>query len=287
MWHSDKRMPKVKILEHPMWTDLYREQREREIEELGLEPEGTIPKSMAMYVAGVDGIDIGASQTSDYTKDPSDFCIVIYKRVYGMRDPMIVATYKDRPDDLREAYETAIALALYYNAMINIEATRMSFCNWAKSRKFLNLFLKRPRATYPDINKIKATQYGTPATDAVINHQTDLIRDYIEDYGNNIWFEDILSELERYSDEQKRKFDYVAALAMCMLADEELQEITPRAITLNNNQFKDIGYYTDENGHRRFGIIPNKNEFRLKVDNDDNQGGIWASNSRLLFRGVW
>jgi len=37
-----------------------------------------------LYVIGIDGIDIGASQTSEFTRDPSDFCIVVYKRVYGL-----------------------------------------------------------------------------------------------------------------------------------------------------------------------------------------------------------
>lgn len=287
VWHSDKKYNKVRILEHPMWTDLYRMQRAKQLEDTDMEPEPIVNKSMAMYVAGVDGIDIGAAQTSDYTKDPSDFCIVIYKRVYGLRDPMVVATYKDRPQDLREAYETAIALAMYYNALINIEATRMSFCSWAKSKKFLNFFMKRPRATYPDINKIKTTQYGTPGTDTVINHQTDLIRDYIEDYGYNIWFEDILQELERYSDEQKRKFDYVAALGMCMLADEELQDITPRAVVDTSHQFRDIGYYIDEKGYRRFGVIPDKNNQNPVLSYANDERTVRESYPRMFFRGVW
>nr|DAU11604.1 MAG TPA: hypothetical protein [Bacteriophage sp.] len=40
-----------------------------------------------LYVAGIDGIDIGASQTSEDTKSPSDFCIVIKKRIFGMNEP--------------------------------------------------------------------------------------------------------------------------------------------------------------------------------------------------------
>ena len=36
-----------------------------------------------MYVAGIDSIDIGQKDTSEATKDPSDFCIVIKKRVIG------------------------------------------------------------------------------------------------------------------------------------------------------------------------------------------------------------
>jgi len=33
----------------------------------------------------------------------------------------------------------------------------MSMVTWAKSNKLLNWFMKRPKSTYPDINKIKST----------------------------------------------------------------------------------------------------------------------------------
>ena len=243
---------KVKILEHPLWT----------LDEI-LDAEGN-PMNRPngpmrdMYVAGVDGIDIGGSQTSEYTKDPSDFCFIVKKRVYGNQAPQYVAIYKDRPENLREAYKNAIALAMYYNAKINIEATRMSFITWARENKYLNYFMKRPSATFPDISKRNTKQYGSPATKAVIEHQTDLIADYVEDYCEEIWFDEILDELIRYNDEEKRKFDIVAALGMCELADEELQGSVPKAIKEEVQQQQDIGYYYDENGYKRFGIIPNK-----------------------------
>jgi len=57
-----------------------------------------------LYVAGIDSIDIGEEQTSDLTKDPSKFCIVIKRRAFGTRPPQYVAYYMDRPDNEREAY---------------------------------------------------------------------------------------------------------------------------------------------------------------------------------------
>jgi hypothetical protein len=62
----------------------------------------------------------------------------------------------------------------------------------------------------------------------MIDHQTDLVRDYIEDYCHNIWFLQFLEQLNLYTDENKGKFDIVAAMAMCEIADEELRDITPR-----------------------------------------------------------
>ena len=40
-----------------------------------------------LYVAGIDGIDIGANQTSKETRDPSDFCITIKRRAFGLNEP--------------------------------------------------------------------------------------------------------------------------------------------------------------------------------------------------------
>ena len=284
VWKEDANLGHVKILEKPAW--LLPEQRDPDTNELLRE---AIPMQNAMYVAGVDGIDIGAAQTSSETRDPSDFCIVIYKRIYGLQDPQVVAYYKDRPQDLREAYQQAIALAMYYNAYINIEATRMSFCSWAKSVSLLNWFMKRPKATYQDITKVKSTAYGTPATNMVIEHQTDLIANFVEDYGYNLWFEELLVELNLYSDENKRKFDMVAALAMALLADEELNGVVPRPLQQQEmHTLNKIGYYIDDNGYKKFGIIPDQINTQLTYNpNYYDQGGIQSSNPRVLFGGVW
>lgn len=250
---------KVKILEHPLWTLGEIETGEYDEEKQEFKKESVSQdKINNLYVAGIDGIDIGMAQTSEATKTPSDFCMVIFKRVYGNQDPKIVAIYKDRPQDIREAYKTAMKLAQYYNCMINIEATRMSMVTWARNEKFIGYFMRRPRATLADVQKGKTNTIGTPATNMVIEHQTDLIADYVEDYCHQIWFEEILDELNRYTFENKTKFDIVAALGMVFLADEEISGVVPRQIQEANERFEDIGYYKDENGYTKWGVIPKK-----------------------------
>jgi hypothetical protein len=145
-----------------------------------------------LYVAGIDGIDIGAGQTSEKTKDPSDFCIVILRRAHGLKDPQIVAMYKDRPNDIREAYKISLCLLRYYNCRANIEATRMSMVTWAREKGCLNYFMKRPRATLTDVKYGTSKQYGTPATKTIIDQHTDLTAAFVEDYCHTIWFEEIL-----------------------------------------------------------------------------------------------
>jgi hypothetical protein len=43
---------------------------------------------------------------------------------------------------------------------------------------------------------------------------------------------------------------------MVEIADEELSEVIPVAVKSIENQFQDIGYYKDEKGYTRFGVIP-------------------------------
>lgn len=240
----------IKILERPIW-----ELPPKELDD-GTMWYPPVDKINNLYVIGIDGIDIGKSQTSENTKNPSDFCAVVYKRAFGMDEPKPVVIYKDRPNDIREAYRISIRLAQYYNARINIEATRQSIIPYAKERKLLPLFMKRPRATLSESTVNTNKQYGTPATPAIIDHQTDLIANYVEDYCHLIWFDELLDELNRYTDANKRSFDIVAAFAMALLADEELQGVVPRKAEAAYEEFEDFGYYIDEKGYKRFGVIP-------------------------------
>ena len=269
-WMPDNKS-KLQILEHPIWSDLYREQQNKErtkarAEGKKYEEDSQVYQQMRdLYIAGVDGVDIGAAQTSKQTRDPSDFCILIYKRVFGLQEPMIVAMYKDRPQDINTAYKIAMCLCKYYNARINVEATRVGFLNWAKREGSLHYFMKRPRATLTDIRNGTTKSYGTPATAAIIEMQTDLVATYVEDYCHNIWYEEVLDELLKYNPENKRKFDIVAAFGMVMLADQELSARTPIKVEEEAaTQFQDFGYWKDSKGYIHKGIIPKKEKEEVR-----------------------
>ena len=250
----------VHILEHPIWMGIHEDEEGNSIQ---------YGQKRNLYVAGVDGIDIGMEQTSEETKDPSKFCIVIKKRAFGLQEPKYVAYYMFRPDDERQAFQTAMKLMLYYNCRCNIEATRLSFLNWAKGRGWGDYFMRRPRATYPEASKKVGNTIGTPATPTIISHQTDLIANYVEDYCHNIWFYEFLDQLNRYTDEKKGKFDIIAAMAMAELADEELGGVVATDVEPEEeNKFQDIGYYKDERGIRHFGIIPRNEQPKVRILQD-------------------
>ena len=134
--------------------------------------------------------------------------------------------------------------------------------------------MRRPRATLADSARNTNKQYGTPATPAIIDHQTDLIADYINDYCHLIWFDEMLDEFNRYTDENKRKFDIVAAAAMALLADEELQGIIPKVVEEVKDTWQDVGFYTDEQGRRRYGVIPKQTS---QIHFNNNFGQLYDS----------
>lgn len=263
----------VQIIEHPIWTQVSYDEEGNELK---------YEKMNGLYVAGIDSIDLGMEDTSALTKDPSNFCIVIKRRQFGLKDPTYVAMYKARPNDVRDAYKTAIKLLQYYNCKANLEATRVSMLSWAREKKYLNYFMYRPVATYPAGNNPKRRTIGTPASVAIIDHQTDLIRDYVNDFCHNIWFEEMLDELSRYTDEMKRKFDIIAAMGLCELGDEDMMGVTPRQVENIDDSFQDFGYYIDpETGYRRQGIIPKKIKTIATINSISYDNlGIRTSNPR-------
>lgn len=55
---------------------------------------------------------------------------------------------------------------------------------------------------------------------------------------------------------------------MAELADEELHDVSPKSNKPVIQEWEDIGYYTDEYGRKRYGVIPKNNTFKTNVNND-------------------
>lgn len=225
-----------------------------EIVEEPMRDQNNVPYSN-LYCIGVDAVDADQS-TSTGQKDVSQFAIVVKRRQIGLQEPTYVAFYKDRPKDIREAFDMVIKLAMFYNAKVMVEATRVSVITYMKEHGKSSFLFRRPTATLPTTTKANTRQFGCPATQTIIEHQLDLIDNYINDYCHTIRSLELLNELCKYSYENKRKFDFVAAMGVCELADEELMGKTPQIQNQYKSEWKDIGYYVDEYGVKRFGVIP-------------------------------
>lgn len=203
-----------------------------------------------LYCIGVDGIDQGTSESSGQT-DVSKFAIIVYKRQFGLSDPKIVAVYKERPRHIKDAWEMTLKLALFYNAKVLIEYTRISVVHYFRSVGKLHMLMQKPKGAQTRATR-GSSQIGVTPTQAVIEHYIDLIENYIVDYYMHIDYLELIDELISYSYENKRKFDLVAAFGMALLADEELRGRPVKSQDQNNNGIQ-IGYRRNEYGQVTFG----------------------------------
>lgn len=208
-----------------------------------------------LYVAGIDSIDQGTGDSATQY-DVSDFCIVVKRRIFGLNEPKCVCIYKDRPRDIREAYENAMKILVWYNCKALLEHTKISILTYFREKKKDSLFMRRPKSSLGDIKKGNSAMIGVPATETIIKHGLELINNFVNDYCYGIDSDEMLEQLLNYSYENKRKFDIVAALGMCEMADEELTGINPKVKNEVTKTWKDIGWYIDDRGYKRYGIIP-------------------------------
>lgn len=222
-----------------------------QIAELPIKGEGgQVPDNL--YVAAADSIDLERATATGQT-DLSKFAIVVYRRQFGLNPPKIVAIYKDRPTNVDEAYDNALKLAQFYNAKVLFEATRVGIFKHFQKYNKTGYFLKRPRQTISS-NKQNATQYGCPATPAIIEHYIELIQQYVFDYYDQIDFIEVIDELTRWSYEAKGKFDLTVAFGLALLADEDMLGKHPK-VTQEKQKMPNFGYYRNEYGQKVYGII--------------------------------
>ena len=175
------------------------------------DPEGNVWKNL--YVAGIDSIDMGTDNSAE-DNDVSDFCIVIKRRVFGDQEPKYVAIYKDRPRDIRVAYMIALKLLTWYNCQAMLEFTKITFQQFLRDRKKDSLLMSRPEYAVSVRAKKKTNKrlIGVPGTESVIKHGLELISGFLADYYYTIDYPEMLEELLKYTYENKRKFDMVAAM---------------------------------------------------------------------------
>lgn len=237
-----------------------------------------------LYVMGIDGIDFGGDDTSEHTKYASDFAFAIKKRMMGLQPPMYVCFYRDRPNDIMECFRTTLKAILWYNCKALIEKTKTSFLTFMRGKKLdTKYMMRRPRGTMGNTNSGHSNEFGAPASETVIQHGLTLVDNYVEEYCDYLYYVPVIDELITYSYKNKRKFDFVAAMQMAELADEELSSC---AIIADESQFKNsnkvqyvYGYYTDERGYKRKGKIPLKHTKRIEWEEEVKDGGtIYKSN---------
>jgi len=215
-----------------------------------------------LYVSGLDSIDQGKM---DSLIDGSKLAMAVKKRIsknmFESTSNLYVAFYCKRSDQVRWDYENALKLSMYYNSKINLEYTKINIISFFRERGQFWRFLQRPSiAIGSNVSGVKASQLiGSPATSHVIAHQDQKLADYIDDYYYQIVYLPALEQLRGYSMENRTPFDYVVAMGLAELADEDF---LGKPATDGGQASEDLtmfGYYRDSKGIKRWGEIPKKN----------------------------
>jgi hypothetical protein len=236
------------------------------IEKPDLEPDGSIVNNL--YVGGVDSIDQG--QKDSLVKDGSKLACAIKKRfsnnMFTRTSNLYVCFYNERSDDVRWDYENVLKISMLFHAKLNVEYTKINIISFFREKKQLWRMLQRPSiAIGSNVSGQKAsTLIGTPATSAVIAHQDQKIADYVDDYYYTILYIPVLEQLRDYSSDNRTKFDYVVAIGLAELADEESMGKPASASGSATKDLEMFGMYRDASGKKRWGTIPANQAAEMK-----------------------
>lgn len=211
-----------------------------------------------LYCAGIDGIDVGIDE-SVVGEAGSKFAILVKKRTYGNVGNKYVCGYMKRPNDVREAYTNAAKILWWYGCKGNLEDTKIGFRTWLRDKKMdIKMMMNRPNFALDPTKARNESLWGTPGSEKMIRHGLGLVKDYIEDYHMHLNLVEIIEQLQKFSYEFKGKFDWVSAMLMTEIADEDMYNLrVPKEEA--EEVWEDIGYWKDEYGRTQFGIIPNNN----------------------------
>ncbi len=254
----------IEILEHPHWLSEMANDEEKE-------------PMTNLYVGGCDSIDQGTMDSAYATdsKEGSELAILIKKRVldkgyFRTTSNIYVAKYAKRSADVRSDWDNALKLAYYFNAEVNIEYTKIGIVGYFRDMGLYHLLKKRPSINLQNADPRKVSHLiGTTAGGPIIDHQDQKIAAYVDDYYQEIFFLDILQQLQDYDRDNRTKFDMVIAMGLCELADEDLMGRAAKPPEKATAGFQLFGYYTDEQGRKQYGVIPDKGA-DIKKELDDS-----------------
>ena len=190
----DMRKGKIKILEHP---------------------EPSANNNENIYVAGIDPIPLSGND-----KKGSDYSLVVYKRFLNANSSssLPVCIYSERNWDAEILALNTINILRYYNAKALIETNTGSLIiDKIRTSGFMKYLALRP--TSFDIKFVEnRKRVGIHKSEAVANRQNQLMLQYLTQYTENIWFEELIDDLLRYLNQNT---DLADAFGMALLLDAD------------------------------------------------------------------
>ena len=198
----------------------------------------------------MSGLDIGGIDSYDQDQAgaaPSLGCAMIFRRIADTNQPyrLPVAEYTDRPETAEMFFEGCLKLAVYYNAQMLVEYTKIGILDYFLRNKAQKYLKTKPRSAHSPGTKTR-NNYGVHMNKQVKGYMESLMYDYIKERGDEIWFIDLLNEL---CDWGSRNTDRAVAFGLCLIHEND-----NFAIEVKNKEtetIKDSGfvyYKHDSNG---------------------------------------
>lgn len=243
-WFSDSsEKGKIFVAEHPAKDD-----------------KGNPLKIADLYIGGLDSIDQGKDDSVEKNGKGSRLALTIKKRRTGLATASNFYTcfYAERPDDPDDAFENVLKILWYYNCRVNLEYTKISIKSYFKERGEFWRFVPRMKVCLATVDEDKhSTLIGThwDGAGSTFDHAARLLKRYLKESYAKLYYIPAVQELIDFTRAMRTKYDYVMAMLLTELADEDLAE-NPPAKEEPREEMELPVWYEDEHGYMQYGIDP-------------------------------
>lgn len=202
-----------------------------------------------LYVAGIDPYDQDEAKSS---KTLGAMCVLIRKNTMGGIQMAPVATICTRPKRKEIFFDMCLKLSVYYNIVGNVlgdKAASSGIINWFKDNGCQKYLAKRP-TKFESENSEQSHEYWVSINKYSKPLMVGLMQTNVLDYSTNIWFEELLNQLENYDEiEVGSDNDLADAYGIALMQDVSVN-IAPRdnSYREKNNPFVLPGWVHDKNG---------------------------------------
>ena len=182
-------------------------------------------------IGGVDSYDQDTAGASD-----SLGSAIIYRRFANTDVPSdyVIAEYTDRPPKKEDFWDGVLKLAVYYNAKMLVEYTKIGILDYFKRMNALKYLKEKPESAHNPGTKTR-NRYGVHMNKQVKSLLEDLIDDYIRENVEDIWFMDLIDELAVYG---RQNTDRAMAFGLCLIHNID----NYRLQVSDQEEEKDLGF---------------------------------------------
>ena len=187
-----------------------------------------------------EGLDIGGIDSYDQDTAQSTSSLgsaIIYRRFVSPDVPSdyVVAEYTERPKTAEEFWDGCLKLAVYYEAKMLIEYTKIGIIDYFKRKNALKYMKEKPKTAHAP-GTLTRNRFGLQMNKQTKAVMEQYMNDYIKTSVDDIWFIDLLNELADYG---TRNTDRAIAFGLCLIHNVDIFRVQARE---KENKNKKLGF---------------------------------------------